>query len=424
MSAPRILHLDVKDEEITLNDLIERMATANRVNSGRAVTPDNAMKCTTVHGIVRALTNAIGSYPPSVGRIETADAGQYFKSTPDHQTNRLLKRPNAVQTPTQYYRMIMSQLALHGNHYALKGQGQTGPISFLRPIENPNAVDIDDVSWGTGVRYKINFDDGREEFFNQNQVLHITSGIPDTDGVRGKSPVMLAREAIGICLAAEQLIAELYGNNAIPTLVITGAAFANEEQYTTWADRWRAMFGAGKNRGGTAMLKDGMDIKEVAFKPVDAQVMEMRKFQRIEIAQVYGVPPHKLADLERATFSNIEEQSLEFVRDVAKPWVRLIEQAMTKSLLTDADQRAGSVIRFDMEAATEGKLKDRIEAYAKARDSGAMNPNEIRQRLGMDPRTDEGGEEFVTPLNMRGSDELPDDSEGTETDEPDSQDDA
>jgi HK97 family phage portal protein len=379
------------------------------------------MRCTTVQGIIRALTNAIGSYPPSVGITRKGEHGTYIEAAPDHGVNRLLKRPNKVQTATQYSRMVMQHTALYGNHYSLKGQGQSGPVSFLRPIEDPDAVTLDDVSkrrtsmYGLGAVYKVSGLGLAEPFVPAKRMVHVTSGIVSDNGIMGESPVVLAREAIGICIAAELMIADLYGNNAMPSMVLTGGKWQNEEQYEMWVRKWKEVYGSGGFSRGTALLPDGMEAQEMSFKPVDAQVLEMRKFQRIEIAQVYGIPPHKLADLERATFSNIEEQSLEFVRDTAKPWVRLIEQAQTRDLLTEDDQHRGYVVRYDMEAATEGKLKDRIDAYGKAHEVGAMNPNEIRQRIGLDPRDDEGGEAYATPLNMRTTDDAEDEieTEGT-----------
>ena len=396
-------------EDISFDQFLIRMATSQRVRSGMSVTPHNAMRCTTVQGIVRALTNAIGSYPVSVGQVVQGKSGPTIKEAQDHELVPLLSRPNSIHTSTEFFRMATTHVALHGNFYAIKGQGQSGPVRFLRPIENPDAVSVENVHWRNGVTYRVNFQDGGQSFFSGRQILHMTSGIPSDDGVTGISPVELAKEAIGICLVAERMIADLYGNNNVPSLILSGGTFRDEEDYNLW----RKKFKEAQEVGGTLLLPDPMKPHESSFKPVDAQLLEMRKFQRLEIAQVYGVPPHKLADLERATFSNIEEQSLEFVRDVAAPWIRLFQQAMGRDLLSEDDQESGHVIRFDMEAATEGKLVDRLTAYSKAHEMGAMNPNEIRQRLGMNPRTDPGGDEYVTPLNMRTSNELP----GTTEDE-------
>lgn len=409
---------EIKDT-ITFNQLLERMSAAGAVSSGVSVQPDNAMQCTTIQGIIRALTNAIGSYPPSVGQTVQRETGPTVESRPDHGINRLLFKPNVIQTSTEFFRMVMQHAALYGNFYGLKGKAQTGPMTDIRPIEDPSRVTVDDINWRTGVVYQVRFDDGTR-FVHQRDMVHITSGIHGEDGVTGVSPVELAKEAIGICIVAERLIAHLYGNNDVPSLALIGGMFRSEEDYKLWVQKFKEARGQmSGGAGGTLLLPEGMDVKEMSFKPIDAQLLEMRKFQRIEIAQVYGVPPHKLADLERATFSNIEEQSLEFVRDVAAPWVKLIAQALTRDLFSEQDRRAGMVIRFDMENATEGKLKERLDAYGKAHEIGAMNPNEIRQRLGMNPRTDDGGDEYVTALNMRTSNDVPG---NTGSEEPDGDD--
>lgn len=421
-SAPVDAYPVQQKQELSLNQFLEHLALSQRVSSGVSVTPDNAMRCTTIQGIVRALTNAIGSYPPTVVRKRDQQSQTIIENQPRHAVTGLLNKPNGVHTATQFWRMATQHVALHGNFYALKIQSQGAPVEALRPIENPDAVTVDDVDWRSGVTYRVDFDDNREPFVHQSRMFHCTSGITEADGVTGISPVVQAKEAIGICIAAEQLIAQLYGNNDVPTMALIGGMFRSEEDYKLWSEKFKAARGqVSEGRGGTLLLPEGMEVKEMSFKPADAQLLEMRKFQRIEIAQVYGVPPHKLADLERATFSNIEEQSLEFVRDVAAPWVQLVSQAASRDLLSEQDRQRGLMVRFDMEQATEGKLQDRLTAYGKAHEIGAMNPNEIRQRLGMNPRTDDGGSAYATPLNMRTSDDeqISDDNSGEPAGGPD-----
>lgn len=397
-----------RKEDISLNQLLDRLAAQFSVASGESVTPQTAMRCTTVQGIVRALTNAIGSYPVSVVQSDQ-DEGTVVEQ-PRHAVYRVLQRPNGIHTSVEFFRLAMEHVLLWGNFYGIKGQASTGPIAYIRPIENPDAVTVDSINWGAatmagtqpGVTFRVALEGG-QQFIHQSRMVRITGGIISSDGVTGQSPVMLAKEAIGICLAAERLIAELYANNDVPSYILKGGEFRDEEQFNLWLQKFREHYGGGQKRGSPLLLPKDMDAKEMSFKPVDAQLLEMRKFQRLEIAQVYGVPPHKLADLERATFSNIEEQSLEFVRDVAKPYIKLFQQSLTRDLLTADDQRSGFSVRFDMEEATEGKLVDRLTAYGKAHEVGAMNPNEIRRRIGLNPRKDPGGNDYVTALNMRAS---------------------
>jgi HK97 family phage portal protein len=306
---------------------------------------------------------------------------------------KLLRMPNKQHTQTMYFRQVMTHVALWGNHVSIKGQGNTGPIQFLRPV-HPDQVTIKEDDPQNPI-YVIQGSNSERQF-RADQVLHITGGI-NAEGTWSTSPVTLAAEAIGLCLAAEQLLAELYGNGAIPAFLLTGGEFNSKEQYEMWIESFKKTYGAGSDRGGVAMLPKGMEAEMLTFKPMDAQLLEARKFQRTEIASVWGVPPHKLADLERATFSNIEHQTVEFAQDVMLPYARLFEQAMERDLLTESDRRKGVVIRFDLDAAIRADFKTRAEGYVKLYGVGALNPNEIRAREGMNPRTDPEGDAYQNP---------------------------
>ncbi len=400
-------------KDISFDELVRQMWT-HTVASGEDVTPKNAMRCTTVHAIVRALTNAIGSYPVRVVEAQEDDDGyETTRPMPTHPLNAVLKNPNRYMTGTQYWRRAMTHVALWGNHFSLKGSGQNGQIQFLNPIA-PSRVQLNtEQSTEFSPQYDITTARGTLTV-SYARVLHITGGI-SIDGPMAESPVELAAEAIGLALAAERLLAELYGNGSIPGFLLTGAKFNSEEQYRVWVENFRSVYGAGRGgRGSVAMLPDGMDAKEITFKPIDAQLLEARSFQRTEIASVWGVPPHKLADLERATFSNIEHQDLEFVRDAMLPYVRSFEESMTRDLLSPEDRNAGLVVRFDLDAAVRGDFKNRVDGYNKMWNVGAMNANEIRAREGMNPR--EGGDEYYTPLNTRSNGE-PDEDAATDDDE-------
>ncbi len=376
-------------------DEIIKVLFSNVVSSGESVTPANAMRCTTVQAIVRALTNAIGSYPIGIFRELVDDDGKTtMKPLANHGVMRVLRAPNQRHTQTQYFRRAMTHVALWGNHVSIKAQGQTGPIRFLLPV-HPDRVRVDDSDELNPV-YFIGQTNGGELRLTARQVVHITGGISD-GGAWAKSPVEEAAEAIGLCLAAERMLAELYGNNAIPAVLLTGGHWQSKEQYKEWVDSFKRTFGRGADRGGVGMLPQGMDAKEMTFKPVDAQLLEARKFQRTEIASVWGVPPHKLADLERATFSNIEHQGQEFAQDVMLPYVKLFEQALERDLLTPDDRRSGVVIRFDLDAAVRADFKSRVEGYEKLHRVGAISPNEIRAREGMNPRQDAEGDAYQNP---------------------------
>jgi HK97 family phage portal protein len=397
-AASPIPWTEIKDRSF---DEILRLMFSREIAAGINVTPKSALRNTTVHAIVRALTNAIATYPVGVYQLQYDDDGKETRTPlPNHNVSRILRRPNKRLTQAMFFRRCILHVSLWGNFLAVKVSGVRGPISALNPISPESYTVVNDDELNPVI--DVHFSNGTRRY-SGNQLL-IVNGILHTEGVLAESPIDKAAEAIGLAMAAERMLSQLYGNGAVPGFLLTGGRFASEEQYETWVNKFRQVYGQnGSNRGGVAMLPEGMEAKTLTFAPADAQLLETRKFQRQEIASVYGVPLHKLADLERATFSNIEHQGLEFLQDVMLPFVRNIEEALERDCLTEADQRAGVAIRFDMDAGDRADFKSRTESYSKMHSIGAMSPNEIRAREGMNPR--EGGDEFVTPMNMRPSGE-------------------
>jgi len=136
--------------------------------------------------------------------------------------------------------------------------------------------------------------------------------------------------------------------------------------------------------------------------PKDAQFVESMKLRRSEIAAIFRVPPHLVGDLERATFSSIEQQSLEYVIYSLRPWLKRIEQAVWRDLLTDTERDAGLFAEFNVNALLRGDFKSRMDGYAQGRQWGWLNANEIRDMEGFNPR--DGGAAFLHPLNMGAGD--------------------
>ena len=344
-AADPMIRIGSKDR--SFDDII-RLMFSNMVASGENVTPANAMRCTTVQAIVRALTNSIGAFPLMVFKeIKDNDGKVTLEPLPNHSVMTVLKRPNKRHTQTQYFRRCMTHVALWGNHISIKGQGATGPIRFLRPV-HPDTVRVEDANELEPI-YHIQLAEG-ERAFTADKILHITGGI-SIKGAMGNSPVDDAAEAIGLCLSAERLLAELYGNGAIPATLLTGGKFTGKEQYDLWIKSFKETYGRGADRGGVAMLPEGMEIEQLTFKPIDTQL----------------------------------------------PEARLVGQAMERDLLTDSDRRNGVVIRFDLDAAVRATFKERVEGYAKLHSVGAISPNEIRAREGMNPRKDPGGDAYAQP---------------------------
>ena len=170
------------------------------------------------------------------------------------------------------------------------------------------------------------------------------------------------------------------------------------------------------NSGEIPILEEGMELKTIGLSHEDAQFLESRKFNRSEIAGIYNVPAHMINDLEKATFSNIEHQSLQFVQHSLGPWIVNLEQEMELSLLTEEEQEI-YFIRFLVDGLLRGDIKTRWEAHTKARNIGALSANEIRELEDRNPREDEGGDKYLEPENMRVSGTNPEEKQKEKDDE-------
>jgi HK97 family phage portal protein len=186
-------------------------------------------------------------------------------------------------------------------------------------------------------------------------VLHIP-GL-GFDGIQGYSPVALAKNAIGMAIATENFGARFFANSATPGGVLEHPATIRDP--ATLRYDWESLYqGAGNHR--VAILEDGMKFHQLGVEPDKAQFLETRRFQLNEIARIFRVPPHMIGDLERSTFSNIEQQSLEFLKYSVDPWLKRWEQQMEKSLFTPAERKTHE-IRFNTKCPFSQKMEPKEE---------------------------------------------------------------
>lgn len=399
----------------SLDQILRDLAESSGTAAGIRVTPLNALKCATVYAIVRGLSFALLQLPLQLFE-RTSDTER--ERVTDHPVSTLISKPNSWQTTAEYNALTLVRLLLYGNHYAFKAQGNTGPVRALRPI-HPGNVEVVQSS-RFEISYKVS-GDGKSKDFSQDQIHHVRNGISD-NGVTGVAPPQEIAEAIGLAIAAERFGSYFFKNNAIPYTVITRpGTFKSDEDYKKFVDSWRSSHsGAGTRK--TAILEDGFDVKTLQVTQEDSQFLETRKFQRQEIAGAFGIPPHMIGDLERATFSNIEQQSLDFVIYSLTPWATLIEQAMGRDLLSDDDRARGLFLKFKMDALLRGDFKTRWEGFRIAREIGGLNANEIRALEQLPQRDDPDGDAYLWPANMKSTSDEPevaDSGDSGDDDEPD-----
>ena len=220
-------------------------------------------------------------------------------------------------------------------------------------------------------------------------VLHIPA--LGFDGLIGYSPIAMARNAIGVAIATEEFGAKFFENGARPSGILKVPHVLKDP--SKLSESWQKAYGGTGNTGKVAVLEEGVTYESISIPPNDAQFLDTRKFQLNEIARIFRVPPHMIADLERATFSNVEHLSLEFVKFSLNPWVIRWEQSLSKALMTP-NERGKIFVKFNVDGLMRGDYQSRMAGYATARQNGWLSANDIREMEDMNPIPDEDGGNF------------------------------
>jgi HK97 family phage portal protein len=357
--------------------------------TGVYVSAETALKYTTVLICVRVLAESVASLPCILYK-RRADGGK--DRATEHPLYKVLHdQANSWNTAFEYTEGTMTNLATRGNGYAYVERNRKGQTIGLVPL-NPDGVTISQAfDWSP--KYEVTMPDNKRAKLSLKDMHHIRGPLPK--GYVGQSMISLAREAIGLGMAAESFGSNMYRNGVKPTGVLRHpkqiGVEATENLRQQFADRYAGL----ENSGKPLLLEEGMDWVSMNIAPKDAEFIAGRKFQRSEIAGIFRVPAHLVNDLEKATFSNIEHQSLDFVIYSLRPWLVRWEQAANRDLLTEQDRADGYFCEFLMDAMLRGDTKARYEAYSSAIQNKWMNANEARIKENMNPR--EGGDVFENP---------------------------
>lgn len=376
-------------------------------SSGRPVTERSAMQMTAVYSCVRILAEAIAGLPLHVYRFK--ENGGKEKAV-DHSLYRLLHdEPNPEMTSFVFRETLMTHLLLWGNAFAQIVRNGLGEVIGLYPLQ-PNRMSVgrDLDTKALYYEYQTSWDEPAGEYktirLTPADVLHIP-GL-GFDGLVGYSPIAMARNAIGLAQATEDYGASFFANGAAPGGVLEHPGTIKDPSRVR--ESWQQTFGGAKNGNKVAVLEEGMKYTPISVSPEQAQFLETRKFQLNEIARIFRIPPHMIGDLEKSSFSNIEQQSLEFVEYTLDPWVIRWEQAITKTLLNPREKQQ-LFVKFNVEGLLRGDYQSRMEGYAVARQNGWMSANDIRELENLD-RIDEvdGGDLYLVngnmlPLDMAGA---------------------
>lgn len=359
------------------------------------VTPISSMRLTAVYACVRVIAETIAGLPCGIYR--TSADGKGSEKVLDHPLWRLLHdEPNHEMTSFVWRELISTQLLLWGNAYCQLIRDGTGRVVEIWPL-NPMQMQVDRDDNGVLVYLYTNSKGITTRLRPVIDVLHVPA--LGFDGIMGYSPIALEKNAVGLGLSAERYGANFFGNSAVPTGVLEHpGTIKNPERLR---ENWQATYGGAGNAGKTAILEEGMKFQTIGVPNSDAQFLETRKFQVTEICRIFRVPPHMIADLEHATFSNIEHQEISFVQNTIVPWVRRLEQSFDRAMLTDADRRQHCFTRFNVDGLMRGDYQSRMNGYAVGRQNGWMSANDIRALEDMPPiPADQGGDAYLVNGNM------------------------
>lgn len=360
--------------------------------SGVRVSPETALLLPVIAACVTRLSFVTAGLPIKVYR-ETSDGSKEIDRK--HEIYRLLStkkgRPNSWQTGFGFRQMLTMHLALRGNAYAEIISNGAGEIVSLEPI-HPDRVEVERLS-NKRLRYKLKaMGDLPERNLTQDEIFHLRW--MSSDGIEGLSPITLAAKSIGLAQAAEDHGAALFKNGARPGGVLSHPNKLPPGAADQLRAEWNKFYAGSKKAHNVAVVEGGMEFHEIGITPEDAQYLETRKFQAEDIARIYGMPPHMVGIMDHATFTNIEQQSTEFVQYTMDPWLKEWEASVDRDLIIQNDY----VFEHNVDGLLRGDSAARFSQYQIGLNNMIYTRNEVRKMENLPPIP--GGDEFMQPMNM------------------------
>jgi HK97 family phage portal protein len=352
------------------------------------VNDKTAMQQIAVYACIRVISEAVAQLPLQVYK-HTAEGREKAENHPLYYL--LHDAPNNEMTSFVFRETLMGHLLTYGNAYAQIIRNGRGEIIGLYPLM-PDKMEVNRDEENRLVYIYRKYDEANPNvkgngtyYLTSEDVLHIP-GL-GYDGLVGYSPIAIAKNAIGISIACEEYGASFFANGASPSGVLEHPGTIKDPERVRTA--WRKAYGSG-NAHKVAVLEEGMKYTPISISNNDSQFLETREFQLEEIARLYRVPLHMIGDLNHATYSNIEQQSLEFVKYTLDPWLVRWEQSLQQSLFTEREKKE-YFIKFNVDGLLRGDYASRMSGYATARQNGWLSANDIREMEDMNPIPDEEG---------------------------------
>jgi HK97 family phage portal protein len=376
---PRFGAASLENPSVSLADpnAYEQIFGAGMRAAGMNVTPQTALGFAAVYACVRVRAESFATLPLQVFRRE----GEGRKLAKDLPLYYLLHdRPNPFISSSLWRKRISADIDLWGNHYSLINMSRSGQVLGLYPIQ-PWLVEPKRTA-GQGIVYEVQQEDGGVRRIPYDEILHIADG-QTFDGLKGHSPITLLRNAVGIGMAAEHFASDFYENDGRPGTVIETAQGTNQKQGDQIKSEMDRKFTGPGKKWKTMVLGPGLKLHTIQMPLADAQFLETRKFQVIEIARMYRVPPHLIADLDKATFSNIEQQDIGLVKHTVRPMCVDFEQEANFKLFSE---RSDAFCELNLDGLLRGDFKTRMEGYQVGVNAGFFSRDEVRQLENFDSK--------------------------------------
>lgn len=367
--------------EVSLQELMANYVDYN----GELITVSTATRIAVVYSCVNVIAETLGTLPIKIYKTNKNGSRESVTNVPFYRT---LQEPNKMQSQFDFKEIMAWNLLLRGKFFAFKILNMAGEVTELLPI-NPDSVSVVKENY----QYKFIVDGVT---YDAKRIFYILTK-------EGKSVLETQSQTFNLALTKNNFSSSVYKNQGTPNLVIkTAKEFVNDEAFQTFKKRWQDTYGGAGNARKMAILSPGMDIAPLNVSASDVELLESMKYSDTQICGLFRVPPHLVGILDHATYSNIEEQSIEFARYTILPWVSRIEQAFNNQCIKDKDLKC----EFLMDGLERGNTTQRYEAYNKAINATWMTPDEVRAKENMNPLPDGMGEKPLRPKNMYQEGEL------------------
>ena len=365
-----------------------------RADSGERVDEKSAMQIATVYACVRLLAETVAGLPLHLYR--TKDGGSAKERAMDHPLYKLLYRqPNPEMTSFSFREVMMTHLLLWGNCYAqIIRDGKNGVLGLYPLLPENIEIDRDDKGQIFYIYHAYTDEkpgeNNKDIYFRRDEIFHVP-GL-GFNGLVGFSPIAMMKNALGTTLAVEKYGSSFFKNGAQPSGVLEHPGVLKDPSKIR--ENWSAVYGGANNAHKVAVLEEGMQYKAISLPPEDSQFLSTRQFGVNEICRIFRVPPHMVQDLEHATFSNIEHQSIDFVVHTLTPWLVRFEQAIVKDLLMEEEQDE-YFPKFNVDGLLRGDYQSRMQGYATGISNGFLSPNDIHRLENWDLiPAEKGGDDY------------------------------